>query len=346
VSDLAERGVSPVAGGGSRFLRTKRSRQLAYGAVGVVALAMMVISINGMLNLTPASHPESTGSNMIAQAVATPTAAPQSPPPAAAQQAPAVVAANVVPEPKEYVRFPASGGGEYFEPARQEEKKVDKPEEEKKPTGTEVAFKPTEIPGGKAGKAIRLTYVMLPTMIPCILDTAMDSTLAGAIRCHTTEDILSPEHVLLMPAGTQIMGKYKNDAGAQGGNRLFAFTGSAITKDGIPVPLDSEVADGVGRAGIDGQVDHHYMERFGAALVLSVADAGLQLGQAELSKSGQTNLNIGGGGGGGLAGLAQTILNKTINMPDTIYVQPSKQITIVTDHPISFEDALHVTTRE
>ena len=187
---------------------------------------------------------------------------------------------------------------------------------------------------------------MLPTMIPCILDTAMDSTLAGAIRCHTTEDILSPEHVLLMPAGTQIMGKYKNDAGAQGGNRLFAFTGSAITKDGIPVPLDSEVADGVGRAGIDGQVDHHYMERFGAALVLSVADAGLQLGQAELSKSGQTNLNIGGGGGGGLAGLAQTILNKTINMPDTIYVQPGKQITIVTDHPISFEDALHVTTIE
>ena len=345
MSDLAERGVSPVAGGGSRFLRTKRSRQLAYGAVGVVALAMMVISINGMLNLTPASHPESTGSNMIAQAVATPTAAPQSPPPAAAQQAPAVVAANVVPEPKEYVRFPASGGGEYFEPPWQEEKKVEPAGEEKKPTGTEVAFKASEIPGGKAGKAIRLTYVMLPTMIPCILDTAMDSTLAGAIRCHTTEDILSPEHVLLMPAGTQIMGKYKNDAGAQGGNRLFAFTGSAITKDGIPVPLDSEVADGVGRAGIDGQVDHHYMERFGAALVLSVADAGLQLGQTELSKSGQTNLNIGGGGGGGLAGLAQTILNKTINMPDTIYVQPGKQITIVTDHPISFEDALHVTTR-
>ena len=135
MSDLAERGVSPVAGGGSRFLRTKRSRQLAYGAVGVVALAMMVISINGMLNLTPASHPESTGSNMIAQAVATPTAAPQSPPPAAAQQAPAVVAANVVPEPKEYVRFPASGGGEYFEPARQEEKKVEAAGEEKKPTG-------------------------------------------------------------------------------------------------------------------------------------------------------------------------------------------------------------------
>jgi type IV secretion system protein VirB10 len=318
---------------------------MAFVGVGVVALAMLALSINSMLNLTPASHPESTGSPMIGQTVATPAAAPMPPQPVT-QAAPAVVAQEVAPAPREYVRFPSSGGQEYYaSPPAAEEKKAEKTEAPEKPHGTEVAFKPTEIPGGKAGKAIRLTYVMLPTMIPCILDTAMDSTLAGAIRCHTTEDVLSPEHVLLMPAGTQIMGKYKNDAGAQGGNRLFAFTGSAITKEGIPVPLDSEVADGVGRAGIDGQIDHHYMERFGAAILLSVADAGLQLGQAELSKAGQTNLNIGSGGGGGLGSLAQTILNKTINMPDTIYVQPGKQITIVTDHPISFEDALRVTTR-
>jgi type IV secretion system protein VirB10 len=343
MSATAQRGVSPVAGP-RRFLRTQRSRTWLMVGVGVVALAMFALGINSILNSTPASKPESTGSDYLSQTVATPTQVTQkiTPP---AEQPPAVVAKEVAEAPKEYVRFPASGGQEFFAASSPPEEKKASADEEtgKKPAATEVAFKASEIAGGKAGKAIRLTYVMLPTMIPCILDTAMDSTLAGAIRCHTTEDILSPEHVLLMPAGTQIMGKYKNDTG-QGQNRLFAFTGSAITKDGIPVPLDSEVADGVGRAGIDGEVDHHYMERFGAALILSVADAALQLGQTELSKSGQTNLNI-NGGGSGFAGLAQSILNKTINMPDTIYVQPGKQITIVTDHPIDFSDALHVTTR-
>jgi len=40
--------------------------------------------------------------------------------------------------------------------------------------------------GGKAGPAIRLTDVMMPQMIPCALDTAMDSTLTGAdSRCGT-----------------------------------------------------------------------------------------------------------------------------------------------------------------
>jgi type IV secretion system protein VirB10 len=344
MSDFAaERGVSPVAGP-RRWLKTKRSRQMLYVGVGMVALAMFGLSVNSILNFTPSSHPENTGSNMIGQTVATPAAAPYKPQPV--EQAPAVVANAVQEAPKDYVRFPTSTGQELYAVAEPEKKegKADTGEKDKAPPGTEVAFKPSEIAGGKAGKAIRLTYVMLPTMIPCILDTAMDSTLTGAIRCHTTEDILSPEHVLLMPAGTQIMGKYKNENG-QGQNRLFAFTGSAITKEGIPVPLDSEVADGVGRAGIDGQVDHHYTERFGAALLLTVADAALSLGQTELSKAGQTNLNI-NGDGSGFSGLAQTILNKTINMPDTIYVQPGKQITIVTDHPIDFSDALRVTTRE
>jgi type IV secretion system protein VirB10 len=186
----------------------------------------------------------------------------------------------------------------------------------------------------------------MPQLIPCALDTAMDSTLAGAITCHTTQDVLSPDHVLLMPAGTQITGQYKNSV-QTGQHRLFAFAGSAITKEGIPVPLDSSVADGLGRTGIDGEVDNHYPERFGAALLLTAGDAALQLGQAELSKSGSTNLNFnsGGGGGTGISGIASQILQSQIAIPPTIYVAPGKIVSIVVSRPIDFSDAIKVSAR-
>lgn len=345
MSQAIQRGASPVAGP-SRWFKTKRGRRVMMAAGGLFALAFFALAINSIINSSPYSRPEDTGSNFIGQTVA----APPPPPPTKAQlagQAPAIVQQGMQDAPKDYVRFPTSSTSSYFAPEKATEgatKAADREDGTKALGQTEVAFKPTELIGGKAGKAIRYTYMMMPSMIPCILDTAMDSTLAGAIRCHTTEDILSPEHVLLLPAGTQIMGTYKNETGNEE-NRLFALAGAAYTKDGIPVPLNSEIADGVGRAGIDGQVDHHYIERFAGAGLLVTADAALSLGQTELSKAGQTNLNI-NGGGSGFSGLAQTLLNKTINQPNTIYVQPGKQITIVTDHLIDFSDALRVRTRE
>jgi len=37
----------------------------------------------------------------------------------------------------------------------------------------------------------------------------MDSTVAGFFQCHTTQDVLSPDHLVLMPAGTRFTGTYK-----------------------------------------------------------------------------------------------------------------------------------------
>src|SRR5208283_1628152 len=187
-----------------------------------------------------------------------------------------------------------------------------------------------------------LTYVMMPQMIPCALTTAMDSTLSGSIECHTTQDVLSPDHILLMPAGTLIVGTYQNNV-RNGQRRLFAFAGSAITKEGIPVPLDSAIGDSLGRGGIPGDVDNHYGERFGAALLLTAAQAGASILQTEVSKQGQTALNL--NSGGGVEGIAGQILQSQINIPPTISVPPGTIVSIVVDHPIDFSDAIKVTTR-
>jgi type IV secretion system protein VirB10 len=362
---------SPVGAGGLRLLRTKTARTAAWAAgAGVVGVIVVMIVKESMDFKGPKSKPEDIGAAKIAQAVPDPPVpAPPAPPepavlaPAALTPAfqprqlvfvdppakPAVVAAAA---PVNYVRFPTVSAEGFFDvPARQPA--------EKKPDGataaaaavkaealTGVAYKPITIEGGQAGAAIDYTYKMLPQHIPCALDVAMDSSLPGAISCHTRVDVLSPVHVLLMPAGTLIEGQYKSDV-KTGQQRLFAFAGTAYTPEGIPVPLNSEVSDSLGRTGIPGEVDNHYPERFGAALALNLLEMGTQLAQAGLSQGGNQYINVGGGGGGGsgMSSIANTILQHQIDIPPTIYVQPGTVITVVVDHIIDFSHAIKVTTR-
>jgi type IV secretion system protein VirB10 len=373
MSDLppGERLVSPV-GGQRRFLKSKKARNTLIALVAMGAMGFIAAGINAAINdKSTTEKPIDTGSSSIAQVTPPPPIPPLVEPKPAEPPATKIVympvpAAQPPPQtslvmpPVNFVQFPAGLGGEGFfdvpaaVPRKDEAPRVEDsahagvPATDPATPKTEVAFKPSTVLGGKAGPAIRLTYVMMPQLIPCALDTAMDSTLAGAISCHTTQDVLSPDHVLLMPAGTVVMGTYKNDI-KTGQNRLYAFSGNAITKEGIPVPLDSSVADSLGRAGIgppNAEVDHHYFERFGAAVLLSAVDAGVSLGQAELSRGSTTNLNFGStGGGSGISSLGQQILQSQINIPPTISVPPGAIVSIVVDHPVDFSDAIKVAAR-
>jgi type IV secretion system protein VirB10 len=356
-----ERGVSPVASK-RRLLRSPKARKVAVAAGCLGAVVLAGLGVNAALtDKGPAEKPADTGSSVIAQVTQAPPALPDQAPAKPADPVAstvvyvhdnAAVAAPpaVVSGPVNFVRMPSAGGETSFEvpaPAVRDEAGHEAAEAAaaaRDAKTTKVAFKPSVLAGGKAGPAIRLTYVMMPQLIPCALDTAMDSTLAGAITCHTTQDVLSPDHVLLMSAGTQITGTYKNDV-RNGQTRLFAFAGSAITKEGIPVPLDSQVADGLGRAGIEAtDVNNHYGERFGAGILLTGAEGILGVAQAAVSKGGNTYINL--NTGSGASGVATQILQSQINIPPTISVVPGTIVSIVVDHPIDFSDAIKVRTTE
>ncbi len=108
--------------------------------------------------------------------------------------------------------------------------------------------------------------------IPCSLQTAMDTTTPGYVSCLIPRDVLSDNGaVVLMEKGTKVLGEYRSTL-RQGQRRLFVLWTRAVTPAGVAIALGSPAADPVGRAGFDGDIDTHFWDRFGGALLLSIVD--------------------------------------------------------------------------
>lgn len=108
--------------------------------------------------------------------------------------------------------------------------------------------------------------------IPCLLQTAMDTSTPGYVSCLIPRDVLSDNGaVVLLEKGTKVLGEYRSSL-RQGQRRLFVLWTRAVTPAGVAIALASPAADPVGRAGFDGEIDTHFWDRFGGALLLSIVD--------------------------------------------------------------------------
>ena len=132
------------------------------------------------------------------------------------------------------------------------------------------------------------------TIIQAVLDNAVQSDLPGMVRATVKEDVFSFDgRRVLIPAGSRLIGDYKSGL-ATGQTRVFIVWTRLLRADGVSVQLGSIGGDALGRAGVAGFVDEHYVERFGSAILLSIAGAGAQY----LSTLGQKGGGYYGGYGG------------------------------------------------
>jgi len=143
------------------------------------------------------------------------------------------------------------------------------------PTELETLRRGSEIGTVRARKLGDRSFLLLAgTAIPCVLQTAMDSTTPGYVSCVISSDVYSENGAtVLLEKGSKVMGEYRSSLKA-GQARLFVLWTRAVTPNGVALDLASPAIDALGRAGFDGDVDGHFWERFGGALLLSVVDDG------------------------------------------------------------------------
>ena len=174
--------------------------------------------------------------------------------------------------------------------------------------------------------------LLLPkgAFIDCTLETAIDSTLPGMTTCVTATDTFSADgEVVLLERGTQLVGETRGDV-RQGQARVFVLWTEARTPNGVVVPLDSPGTDALGRSGLTGKVNTHFWARFGAAILVSVIDAGVQAG-GQSAGNGTVIVNPSTS-----ENVMTGVLQSTVDIPPTITVAPGARIQVLVARNVDF----------
>ena len=125
-------------------------------------------------------------------------------------------------------------------------------------------------------------------IIGAVMETALNSDLPGFARAIVQRDVLSFDgSAVLIPAGSRIIGQYQSGI-ARGASRVFIIWTRLIRPDGVSVTLASPAIDEIGRGGVAGKVNLHFLQRYGGAILLSVLTGGLNVAAASASGGGGT----------------------------------------------------------
>ncbi len=168
------------------------------------------------------------------------------------------------------------------------------------------------------------------TIIPAVLETAINSDLPGFTRAVVSRDVLSFDgETVLAPRGSKLIGQYRSGVAA-GQSRAFVIWTRLIRPDGASVQIASPGADTLGRGGLEGTTDSHFFRRFGGAILLSVISAGL----GSLNNDDGAQIII--SSSQDASRVAEIALQKQIDIPPTIEVPQGAPIRVFVTRDLDF----------
>jgi type IV secretion system protein VirB10 len=169
--------------------------------------------------------------------------------------------------------------------------------------------------------------VVQGTLIPAVLETAIDTDVPGYVRAVVSQDVRSFDgSKVLIPRSSRLIGEYKGVTQA-GQRRAYLMWTRVVRPDGVSIALASPAADFSGQAGIGGQVNSHFFSRFGSAILLSILG-----GASTLASGGASTVIVGGAG----QSAASTAIQQNGNRGPTIKVRQGEPIRVFTARDLIF----------
>jgi type IV secretory pathway VirB10-like protein len=169
------------------------------------------------------------------------------------------------------------------------------------------------------------------TVIPAILETAINSDLPGFVRAVVSRDVRGFDGTtVLIPRGSKLVGQYRSGV-ALSQTRAFVVWSRVLTPEGVSIDIGSPGTDPLGRGGLEGETDTHFFQRFGSAILLSVMGAGLN---ALTERDTNTAIIIGSTQQANQ--VASIALQKQIDIPVTIKVPQGTPLQVFITRDLDF----------
>lgn len=175
--------------------------------------------------------------------------------------------------------------------------------------------------------------VMAGTIIPAALVTGINSDLPGQIIGNVTEnvyDTVSGRH-LLIPQGARLIGQYDSGV-AFGQSRVLLVWNRIVMPDGSSIVLDRlSGVDTAGYAGLEDEVDNHWLRLIGGAVLSSVLGVGAELAAPENRGSNGDRVIIATRGGfqDTINDVGQQITRRNLNIQPTLTVRPGFPVRVI-----------------
>lgn len=161
--------------------------------------------------------------------------------------------------------------------------------------------------------------------IPCVSVTGENSDAPGQFVGRVSRNIYDSAtgQILLIPQGAKVVGTYDTIV-TNGQARIPTVITRIIFPDTSSISIGAmPAADQSGFAGLHDKVDRHLWEKFGNAVIIGIASAGIQVSQGTGQTFGYSSQQIGAAAlGQQLGQLGQEFARSGLSIPNTITVRP------------------------
>jgi type IV secretion system protein VirB10 len=179
--------------------------------------------------------------------------------------------------------------------------------------------------------------VQAGTIIPAALITGIRSDLPGQITAQVTENVYDTPtgRTHLIPQGARLIGSYDSQI-AFGQSRVLLVWTRLIMPNGRSIVLERQPgADTAGHAGLEDEVDNHWLELVKAAALSTLLGVGTELGSS--GNDSDIIRALRRGGGDSLTQTGQQVVRRNLNIQPTLTIRPGFPVRVIVNRDLVLE---------
>jgi type IV secretion system protein VirB10 len=179
------------------------------------------------------------------------------------------------------------------------------------------------------------------SVIPATLITGINSDLPGRITAQVSQNVYDSAtgHLLLIPQGAKLLGRYDSKV-SFGQSRVLVVWTDIIFPNGSTLQIGGMAGtDAEGYGGFNDQVDNHYFQVFGSAILIAAIGAGIDMSVPASSPYGyrQTPTDAARNSFAETFGrVAEQTISKNLNVQPTLEIRPGYIFNVLVDQDMVF----------